>query len=116
MPIFLMLLLLFIPAANAQLATPDTTGISYGHLHMNVSDVEQHTRLWEQYFGGKRVSKGSLQAIQFPNMLILLTAQTPTGGSQESVLHHLGFKVRNISSCSTGIPMYFPWRPGHGAA
>jgi len=99
MPLLLILLLLFITPAYAQLATPDTTtGISYGHLHLNVSDVEQHTRLWEQYFGGKRVSKGSLQAIQFPNMLLLLTAQTPTGGSQESVLHHLGFKVRNMEA------------------
>ncbi len=96
MPAFLLLFLVVFTPAHAQLATPDTTGISYGHLHMNVTDVEQHTQLWEQYFNGKRVSKGSLQAIQFPNVLILLTPQTPTGGTQESVLHHLGFKVRNI--------------------
>src|SRR5690606_10363150 len=45
---------------------------------------------------GELVGKGALQAIRFPNMLILFTARAPDGDSQGSVMHHLGFKVRDI--------------------
>ncbi len=94
---------------HAQLAVPDAAGISYGHLHLNVSDIEAHKRLWQEYFDGELVAKGALQAIRFPNMLILFTARPPEGDSRESVMHHFGFKVRDIDEFlarwrSSGLP------------
>ena len=31
--------------AVAQLATPNESGLTYGHVHLNVTDIEAHTRL-----------------------------------------------------------------------
>ncbi|MDT8428429.1 MAG: VOC family protein [Pseudomonadales bacterium] len=93
--LFIMLCLLVAPG-YAQLAQPDEAGISYGHMHLNVADVAQHKQLWQEYFGGVPVGDGALQAIRFPNTLILFTERQPGGGSRESVLHHFGFKVRNM--------------------
>jgi catechol 2,3-dioxygenase-like lactoylglutathione lyase family enzyme len=93
-----LLLMLAASGTLAQLATPDEAGISYGHMHLNVSDVALHKQLWVDYFGGEVVSRGNLEAIRFPNSLILLSARQPTGGSRESALHHFGFKVRNIEN------------------
>lgn len=83
--------------AQAQLATPNEAGLSYGHVHLNVTDVELHKQLWVEHFGGTVVRKGSLTAVRMPNMAVLLNANTPSGGSQESVLDHFGFKVRDIA-------------------
>ena len=83
--------------AHAQLATPNENGITYGHVHLNVSDIEVHKKLWGEWFGGEVVQKGPLTAIRLPNYLIALTEQDPTGPMQGSVLDHFGFKVRNTT-------------------
>ena len=85
------------PAAEAQLATPNADGITYGHVHLNVADIEVHKKLWVEYFGGVVVEKGPLTAIRLPNFLIALTEREPTGPMQGSVLDHFGFKVRNTA-------------------
>ena len=83
--------------AQAQLATPNDNGITYGHVHLNVADIEVHKKLWVDWFGGVVVQKGPLTAIRLPNFLIALTEREPTGPMQGSVLDHFGFKVRNTA-------------------
>jgi len=83
--------------AHAQLAAPNATGVSYGHVHLNVKDVELHKKLWVDHFGGVVVQKGPLTAIKLPNMLIALRQAEPTGGSEGTVVDHFGFRVRNIA-------------------
>ena len=38
--------------ATAQLAVPNEAGLTYGHVHLNVSDIEFYKRLWVEHFGG----------------------------------------------------------------
>ena len=82
------------PAA-AQLAHPNTNGITYGHVHLNVTDIELHKKIWVEHFGGVVVQKGPLTAVRLPNFLVALSEREPTGGSQGSVMDHFGFKVQN---------------------
>ncbi len=82
--------------APGQLATPNPAGLTYGHVHLNVSDIELHKRIWVEYFGGVVVEKGPLTAVRLPNMLVALTERAPSMGSRETVMDHFGFKVRNI--------------------
>lgn len=84
------------PAA-AQLAHPNASGITYGHVHLNVTDIELHKQLWVEHFGGVVVQKGPLTAIRLPNFLVALTEREPTGDSQGSVMDHFGFKVQNTA-------------------
>ena len=81
-----------------QLAVPTAEGLTYGHVHLNVSDVELHKQLWVDHFGAEIVERGPLSALKFPNMIILLRENTPTMGSRETVMDHFGFKVRDIES------------------
>ncbi len=94
---FLMLLLLA-GTAQAQLAVPNEAGLTYGHVHLNVTDMELHKKLWVEHFGGTVVVKGTLTAIRMPNMMVVLTDRDPTGGSQGTVMDHFGFKVRNLAT------------------
>ena len=86
------------PSAFAQLATPNPNGITYGHVHLNVSDPELHTRLWVEHFDAEISQKGPLTALKFPNMIILLRGNEPTMPSQETVMDHFGFKVRDVEA------------------
>ena len=88
--------------ARAQLAPPNAAGLTYGHVHLNVKDIELHKKLWADHFGGVVVQKGPLTAIKLPNMLIALTQREPTGPSQGTVMDHFGFKVRNITEIKDG--------------
>ena len=90
------LVLLALPA-SAQLATPNSNGITYGHVHLNVADIDVHKKLWVEHFGGVVVQKGPLTAIRLPNFLIAFNEREPTGGSQGSVMDHFGFKVRSTA-------------------
>jgi catechol 2,3-dioxygenase-like lactoylglutathione lyase family enzyme len=74
----------------------NAAGVTYGHVHLNVSDVEVHKKLFVDIFGGTFVQKGPLMTVKFPNMLVALTERAPTGPSQGSVMDHFGFKVRSM--------------------
>jgi len=89
-------LLALVSPANAQLAVPNEAGLTYGHMHLNVSDVELHKQLWVEHFGGVLTQKGSLIAVRLNGLLIAFSGREPTAGSQGSVMDHFGFKVRSM--------------------
>lgn len=84
--------------AQSQLATPNAHGLTFGHVHLNVSSVDAHLAIWEHYFDGEIVQRGGLRAVKLPNMVILFSETEPTVGSQQTVMDHFGVKVRNIDS------------------
>lgn len=92
----LALLLAVAGPARAQLSPANAAGITYGHVHLNVPDVEVHKKLFTEIFGGTFVQKGPLMVVKFPNMLVALTQRAPTGPSQGTVMDHFGFKVRSM--------------------
>jgi len=84
--------------ANAQLATPNSDGLTYGHIHLNVADIDAQTAIWTQHFGGKVVTRGPLTAVRLPNVVVIFTEREPTMGSRETVMDHFGVKVRDIDA------------------
>ncbi|NQV71270.1 MAG: VOC family protein [Pseudohongiella sp.] len=94
----LLCLALLSSLASAQLASPNPAGLTYGHVHLNVSDIELHKQIWVEHFNGVVVEKGPLTAVRLPNMLVALTAKAPTMGTQATVMDHFGFKVRNMDA------------------
>ena len=81
----------------AQLAPGNVAGVSWGHLHMNVSDVEEHVRIWVEHFGGVRANV-PVATVVLPNTLLMFNAQAPTGGTQGSSIDHFGFSVPDIAA------------------
>jgi catechol 2,3-dioxygenase-like lactoylglutathione lyase family enzyme len=84
--------------AQAQLSPANAAGITYGHVHLNVTDIEVHKKLFVETFGGTFVQKGPLATIKFPNMLVALAQRAPSGPSQGTVMDHFGFKVKDIKA------------------
>lgn len=72
--------------------------IVYGHHHLNVSNVEATKKFFVDALGGTAIQIGTnrLEVIQFPNVLIFMRAQAPTGGTKGTTVDHIGFTVPNL--------------------
>lgn len=89
------LLLCLVPGAPGQLAAPNAAGVSMGHLHLNVRDPAAHRAFWTT-LGGTPAKLGDMEVIKFPDVLVLYRRADPTGGTEGSVVGHIGFRVKDL--------------------
>jgi len=82
--------------ARAQLDMAAEHSVVYGHHHLNVSSVTEHQRLWVEVLGGTPMSFGPNAVVKFPNVLVFMREQAPTGGSKGTTVNHIGFSVPNL--------------------
>ncbi len=82
--------------SQAQLPSPNSTGVSSGHTHLIVPNVAKHREIWK-LLGGVERSSGRLQALMFPGMFILLREGQPAATSVETTANHIGFTVSDYS-------------------
>ncbi len=93
---FAALAVLTVSPARAELAAPNSTGISMGHIHLAVQDVEAEKKFFVM-LGGTPMSNGSLQMISFPGVFILIRPGMPTAGTEGSSVNHFGFHVQSVA-------------------
>jgi catechol 2,3-dioxygenase-like lactoylglutathione lyase family enzyme len=84
--------------AFAQLAPPNATGITYGHVHLNSADPEVLEKLWVDQFGAVLSTKGTLTVAKLPGMLIAFRKAEPTGTNEGTAMDHFGLKVRDLAA------------------
>src|SRR5678816_1187256 len=82
--------------ASAQLFAPNKTGVSMGHLHYYVRDVEVNKRFWSA-LGGQAIKIGGTDVMKFPGVLVFLSSGASSGGTEGSVLNHVAFRVPSLS-------------------
>ena len=81
-------------AFGADMPAPNEKGVSNGHLHLNVRNVDENTKFFAT-LGGTPV-KDQAGVIEFPGVIVRLRQQDPTGPSVGSVVNHVGFLVPNV--------------------
>src|ERR1700736_2168465 len=79
-----------------QLAVPNADGVSMGHIHLAVKDVEAHKHFWTAVMGGTLVKNGPLELIRFPGVFIMLRQAEPTGPPAGSIVDHFGFVWKDL--------------------
>ena len=82
--------------AMAQLAAPNSAGVSAGHMHLAVKDVAAERNFFIA-LGGVPVSNGTIQMIQFPGIFINIREDKPTAGTVGSNVNHFGFHVKSVA-------------------
>jgi catechol 2,3-dioxygenase-like lactoylglutathione lyase family enzyme len=82
--------------ARAQLAAANKAGVSMGHLHYHVRDVEVNKRFWSA-LGGQAIKIGGTDVMKFPGVLVFLSSGASSGGTEGSVLNHVAFRVPSLS-------------------
>lgn len=81
--------------AWAQLAPPNQMGVTMCHLHLSTPDIQASQQFWLM-FGGVATKHGvATPLVKFPGVLIAFAKRTPTGGTEGSIVDHVGFAARN---------------------
>ena len=85
--------------AAAQQAPFNATGVTMGHWHIASKDLEANKKLFLA-MGGKLFMPGGNPLIMFPGLYINLNLGTEKGdgGTQGSVVNHVGFIVDNVQT------------------
>jgi catechol 2,3-dioxygenase-like lactoylglutathione lyase family enzyme len=101
--------------ARAQLAAPNAAGVSMGHLHYVVRDVEANRKFWIN-FGATPMKIGSREALKLPEVFIFLDRGESSGGTEGSVVNHVAFRLPDIPKAlarfrSLGVRV-LPQNPG----
>jgi Tripartite tricarboxylate transporter family receptor len=79
--VFLALVALTAAQLPAQLAAiTGNRGVSMGHLHLVVRDVDAQKNFWTA-LGGTPVKSGTLELIEFPGVYVMLRQGEPTAGT-----------------------------------
>jgi catechol 2,3-dioxygenase-like lactoylglutathione lyase family enzyme len=94
----LLLPLLAAWSACAQLAPPNAAGVANGHLHLRVRDTEAQKKFFVEGLGATAIKVANFDVVKMPGTLILIQKGEPAGGTNGSVIGHLGFKVRDMKA------------------
>jgi catechol 2,3-dioxygenase-like lactoylglutathione lyase family enzyme len=107
-------------AAFAQAAPPNEMGVTMGHLHLNSADIEVNKKIFVGMGGvAMKNDTGTIDYVRFPGVMVLLNlprAAPATGGSEGTVINHVGFLVPNVQDAvakwkAAGVPV-LPGRNG----
>ena len=93
----LSLAVVWLPSASlAQLSPPNKMGVTMDHLHYIVRDVEANKKFWVA-LGATPLTRGSREALMLPGLMIFLDQGNTSGGTEGSVVNHVGFRVPNVA-------------------
>src|SRR4029450_5398822 len=95
-----LVLLVLVPASNvsAQLLAAKDGPIVYGHHHLNVTNADEAKKFWVDALGGVAIKVGpeNREIIKFPNALVFLRVQKPTGRTKGTTVDPISFSVKNL--------------------
>jgi catechol 2,3-dioxygenase-like lactoylglutathione lyase family enzyme len=80
-------------------------------FYLNVNDVDSHKRFFADTLGGRAVADNTPNdVLGFPNALLFLHRQAPTGGTKGTTINHFAFGVPDIRKMvaiveAAGYPM-----------
>jgi len=90
-------------SASAQLVSNPAAPIRIGHYHLNVTNIEEHKKFWVDTLGGTAVKFGEIEVVKFPDVLIFLKVQKPTGPTRGTAFDHIGFAVPDVPAMATKL-------------
>ena len=73
------LTLALLTPAKGQLLPPNESGMTMGHVHLNVRNLDVQRKFWVEQFGATAVHRDGLSGVKLPGALILFREQEPTG-------------------------------------
>jgi catechol 2,3-dioxygenase-like lactoylglutathione lyase family enzyme len=86
--------LFFSTASAAQLNPPNEMGVTVGHMHLNVHDVEAAKKFYLG-LGGTAIKSGPFEGVKYPGAILLFTKADPSDGMEGTTVNHIGFLVKD---------------------
>jgi catechol 2,3-dioxygenase-like lactoylglutathione lyase family enzyme len=83
-------------ALLAQTAPPNDAGVSLGHIHYVVTDVDATKKAWVDILGAEPSKAGTLELLKLPGIFIIVSkAAMPPADGMNSVVNHIGIEVKD---------------------
>jgi catechol 2,3-dioxygenase-like lactoylglutathione lyase family enzyme len=89
--------------AFGQLVSNPAAPIRVGHYHLHVTSIEEQKKFWVGVLGGTPVKFGNIDVVKFPDTLVFLTQQKPTGPTRGTAFDHIGFAVPDVPAMATKL-------------
>jgi catechol 2,3-dioxygenase-like lactoylglutathione lyase family enzyme len=86
--------LLSASSGRAQLNPPNNLGVTTGHMHLNVRDVDAAQKFYLE-IGGTPINTGMFKGVRYPGVIFLFTKADPAGEMEGSTVNHIGFLVKD---------------------
>jgi catechol 2,3-dioxygenase-like lactoylglutathione lyase family enzyme len=84
-------------SAIGQFAPPNDAGVSLGHIHLFVKDIEVQKRFFAEMMGGTALEGTANPTVQFPGVWILFRQAAETSGPPAgSIVNHFGFVFKDL--------------------
>ena len=87
----------------AQLPAPNDAGVSTGHVHLIVKDVDAQKKAWIDAFGAEPAKAGALDLLKLPGIFIIVGKGEPSGGSNGSSMNHIGISVKDYAATKAKV-------------
>src|SRR3989442_4357022 len=81
----------------AQLAAPNESGVSLGHVHLLSRDPDAQKKIWVEAFGAQLTKTGTLELLRLPGIFIIINNAEPSGGFVGSTGDHIAVSVKNTA-------------------
>jgi len=103
LPLFAFLFVISAANLHAQVTPVNDSGVTIGHIHLNVKDIEVQKKMWVEAFGATPVKLGPLETVRLPGIFIIFTRAEPTGPSQGSTVDHYGLAVKDLAATQAKV-------------
>jgi len=82
--------------ASAQLSN-DAAPIVVSHFRLNVTSVDAHLKFWVDTLGGEAFEwQDGTAGVRFPDVVLALEEQAPTGPTRGTTFDHIGFAAPDV--------------------
>lgn len=82
--------------AHAQVLPFNEAGVTMGHHHLMVPDVDAQRAIWIDALGGEPSGEPPLLFVRFPGVFLILSNGNGTEGTHGSAIDHIAFDVRDL--------------------
>ena len=88
---------LYSSSVLAELFPGNAIGVTMGHLHYYVDDINSEKAFWLA-LGGTEINADIVTMIQFPGVIIMLSSGDASEGTEGSVVNHVAFRVASLQA------------------
>jgi len=101
----------FALTAQAQVLPFNDAGVTLGHHHLMVADLDTQKKIWIDALGGEPSGEPPLLFVKFPGVFLILSDGAGTEGTKGSALDHFAFNLRDLKSArdklaALGVTIY----------
>src|SRR5437667_3105168 len=88
---------IFLTCLSAQVLPVSSGPIRMGHLHIVSANPDLQKRFWTDGLGAQYVKTDAYDIYKVPGVLIVVQKGDSRSGTDDSVVNHLGLKVRDVN-------------------